>query len=190
MTQLKPPHEPTPELLAERFAAVFDPSNGFASACGFSGFENRVVADIGTGDGAYSDLCLQLGAKGLTCFELELESIKRAWDAKRLDSADVQIGDAVELSRRSDFMGHFDVVTAYNIAPHQTPRLIGAARRLLRPGGDLIVTSAEVGLMSRVVEIEGATKPYFASVSSTRVWQRKVMPSSNMLTIAINKQGI
>lgn len=189
MMRLQPPTHPTPELLAEQFAVVFDPVEGFAPLQGFEGFKERDVADIGTGDGAYSELCLRLGARSMTCFELDITGIQRAWDAHRLQGADIQIGDAATLSSDERFAGQFDVVTAYNIAPHQTTRLVGAARRLLKPGGDLVITSTEVGLMSRVAELERATIPHFESVGSARVWRGIPMPSSNFVTIAVDKRS-
>lgn len=189
MTRIQPPYQPTPESLAERFAGVFDPVDGYTALQGFEGFKERTVADISTGDGAYSDLCLQLGASSLTCFELDFASIQTAWNAHRLQGADIHFGDAAVLSKDNRFANQFDVVTAFNIAPHQTSRLIGAARRMLRPGGDLVVTSAEVGLMSRVAELERATTPYFSSVGSARVWRGQPMLSSNFITLALDKRN-
>jgi len=188
MTRIQPPFERTTETLAERFALVYDPVEGAATMAGFGGFKERAVADIGGTEEHCSELCLGLGAASLTCFETSVSSISRAWDSGRLRDVSIELGDVTKLSAEERFTGRFDVVTIYNITPHLTVQMVSAGIRMLKPKGDMIVTSAEVGLMSRVSEIEDALQQHFDTVQSARVWRgADSMPGNNMITLAIGK---
>lgn len=176
-------------MATDGLARVFAPG-GIATELGFSGFEGRKAVDIGSGDGSYSDLPLKLGALSMTCIEQNMSEVASMHRKGNCVGATVLAADATTASRLPDMSGAFDIATLFNIAPHQSLPLLAAGVRMLHARGELIVTTAEVGLLSRVTEIEKILDHTFARVETAKLFNGgRPKPANNFLTVATQRNG-
>lgn len=133
------------------------------------------VIDVGSGSGILSIAAIKLGADHVTAVEIDDTALANATENRRLNGVERQIdqrsGDlAAELERPCQLM-------VANILPEVLFRLADDAKRLVEPGGILILSGI---LLSRKDEIVAAYQAGFEWLEDiakndwlTMVWRRK-----------------
>ena len=103
---------------------------------GRSGLENISVLDVGTGSGILAVAAKKLGCGRVTAFDNDPDAVANARDNMDLNG----ISDIPLFTGTTDAVrGQFDLVAA-NLLAHVIVEIMGELRRLLAPGGTLLLS--------------------------------------------------
>ncbi len=188
MTQLT-----TPETTgASKLAAVFAPNEALQNL-GFAGVEGRTIADIHPHGFDHIAALVMLQPHHISCFGVPLEKVVtvEAMLASAQLPHEVSTATIAELTQALGSTGvtaAYDLVTIANAPTGQESTLVTAGSRLLKPGGQMLVTGGNAGFFSRAGDIERAMlQAGFPEAGSVRTWGSTPQPMGhNTTTIGIN----
>ena len=140
-----------------------------AEKLGFNGFQDKIVADVGTRDGRFIPLFRKLGAKEIFGIDPDNEELEKAIQAGLLDR-DHAIPKLLQ-DIPENLKGSFEVATIFNLNMPISER-IGFFRSLsdsLAPNGEVVMTIAEKEITEDIMPI---AHRHF-NLRSTRLWDGK-----------------
>jgi 2-polyprenyl-6-hydroxyphenyl methylase / 3-demethylubiquinone-9 3-methyltransferase len=138
----------------------------------------RRVLDIGCGGGLLAESLASHGAQ-VTAIDLAPSMIEVA----RLHAQETSLSIDYQISSAEQFAQHspaaFDVITCMELIEHvpSPPALLAAISRLLRPGGDLFISTINRNLRSFVFAIVGAEYMLKLIPRGTHEYARLVRPA-------------
>ncbi len=135
---------------------------------GFSGFQDKVVADVGTRDGRFVPLFRKLGAKDVYGIDPSEQDLQVAVDEHILEPDHAIATTAHDVPE--ELKGTFDVVAVFNILVPNSERagFIQDLSDLLKEGGELLITAAET---ETLLSIRRLVEQRFKEVQAETLWK-------------------
>lgn len=155
-----------------------------ADKLGFYGFEGKIVADVGTGEGKYVSLLFRLGAGEVYGIEPRKSVLLKVVQAGILDTRHA-IPTTLETIPEI-LKGTFDAVAAFNICP-LTPweGYVRGIHEALSEKGQVVVTFAESTFLETALPV---FEKYF-ECKSQRLWDGTNEAPHAYLVIGIRKRS-
>jgi hypothetical protein len=177
------------EAGARKLATVFAPNEALRNL-GFTGVEGKTVADIHPHGFDHIAALVMLEPVYVSCIGVRVDDVVEveAMLAAAELPHEVTTTHVDEVIRGADTPGEvavYDVVTIANVPTGQESTLISAASRLVKPGGELLVSGGNAGFFSRANDIERVMRRMgFPNVGSIRTWGTTRLPMGhNTLTV-------
>ena len=154
-----------------------------AEKLGFHGFQDKIVADIGTRDGRFVPLFRKLGAKEIYGIDPDNEELEKAIQAGLLDrnhAVPKLLQDIPE-----NLKGTFEVATIFNFNMPISERagFFSSLSSSLAPNGEVVMTIAEREIAEAIMPV---AQQHF-NLRSTRLWDGKKDSPHAYLAIGIKK---
>ena len=144
----------------------------------YADLEGRKVLDIGCGGGILTEAMAAAGATvtGLDMAEKPL-AVARLHQIESALDVDYQQGTAEELARKE--AGQYDVVTCLEMLEHvpEPSQVIASACQLVRPGGDVFLSTINRTPKSFMFAIVGAEYVLKMLPAGTHEYQKFIRPS-------------
>lgn len=160
-----------------RLEHIFDPQ-GIAEQLEFGGFASQAVIEVGSGSGEFSRIALKMGATSLTCVEPRIGTDSLYPVDDRLEI----IQKPIETAVAEGDLHPANLVVVYNVAPWpDRPDILRRLPQIVAPGGQLVITTAERGMLSPVSELEDALGGYFQSIKSSPIRPASLLGNNNII---------
>lgn len=154
-----------------------------AEKLGFHGFQDKVIADVGTRDGRFIPLFRKLGAKEIYGIDPDKEELEKSIQAGLLDR-DHAIPTLIQ-DIPQHLKGKFEVATIFNLNMPISERagFFSSLSNSLAPNGEVVMTIAEREIAEAIMSV---AKQHFI-LHTTRLWDGKEDSPHAYLAVGIKK---